>query len=1029
MSQRLNPEDEPMSVPLDFDEERFDPDLIEADEIMERHEQLSIEVNNSVQILADDGQITKNKIRDFKKMVVSLENSKQRVKFATEKLRKAQAFCDDAEKEIQTSLPKHKILRINTNLPIGLFYQALEVILLYKGDLDEVREKGEEFRKLLLAKEDSISKTMYQALKNENQKLQKDYDSLKSKRDSENDTTEALTRKMAVDEIAKLEKHLQEYIAKDKSAQDTIKTLEEKAGEANKSYLEISQSMEKLEKEVADRSSTKDTIKELQNELEMSQFRHQVCILQLEKARKDSTELSERLKGTRRTIDEQSERLADKSLEISDLRRVQETLRAEAKTNQDQRILERELLRKSQSETFDALDNVKSRDKKITEGDKTIKNLQEDRIRLKETVDGYRKAHQVSLGNYKQNIYDLKKELKEEQAACTRQQEQERATHQEQMRKQQTAYEEELKHERATHRVQLEQQQAKHEKGTEQEKTVHQQQLERDRATHEQQMKEQQITHRKTLEHLRGAHEKKLEQQQTSHEKKMEQEKSTHENQLKEERSVHENEVKKSERERTTHREKLKQQQTAHEKKLTQVQKEKRDYMKEHNTIAALMTWDIFIFKALYRKRVEDCRVGRGKIYRLEHQLQLISQEKEKSEIRGRRYLWKAIFNAASSQSWKTRSITILNDLRVSSQEYRDLRINSSNALKKVEDEWRRKENSADRLWTLDYIELQDLKKSAFGFIGTYLASSVQSDPRHHDVWKELAKSILDHTTSMNNAITPRILLAEVNAPWWRFQVKSSHPLPSAARDYTNHQVQTRSLHLFAILIEKEYNISECLELIMSIIEDLGSTTDYFVGYMIAKCIQEYLKDTDRHISNQGSILNLAFDQLCQQVDRRFPEIWSCYETRESSASRYTVNLRLRNEFRKRLKDSHEIIMKLDQILNSSENLQDILEKTYSEDFISIGNLSIISQETWDWVVLIFQEKRTIYLVEESLICLNKSLRLDDVSYSIPLNDFDTLEFRCSDSKQRRWCEDRIGGAKLDDELLEIMRDWGMSQS
>ncbi|KAF7943598.1 uncharacterized protein EAE97_005669 [Botrytis byssoidea] len=364
MSQILHPEDEPMSVSLDFGEERFDPDLIEADEIMERHEQLSMEVNNSVQILSDDGQITKKKIRDFKKTVVSLENSKQRVKFATEKLRKVQAFCDDAEKEIQTSLPKHKVLRIKDNLPSGLFYQALEVILLYKGDLDEVREKGEEFRELLLAKEDSISKTKYQALKDENQKLQKDYDSLRSKRDSENDATEA--RKMAVDELSKLEKHLQECIAKDKSAQDTIKTLEEKAGEANKSYLEISQSMEKLEKEVADRSSTKDTMKKLQNELEMSRFRHQ-------------TELHEKLKGARRTIDEQSERLSDKSLEISDLRRVQETLRAEAKANQDQRVLERELLRKSQSETFVALDNVKSRDEKITEGDKTIKNLQEDR--------------------------------------------------------------------------------------------------------------------------------------------------------------------------------------------------------------------------------------------------------------------------------------------------------------------------------------------------------------------------------------------------------------------------------------------------------------------------------------------------------------------------------------------------------------------------------------------------------------------------------------------------------------------------
>ncbi|TGO47572.1 hypothetical protein BOTNAR_0517g00010 [Botryotinia narcissicola] len=603
MSQILHPEDEPMSVPLDFGEERFDPDLIEADEIMERHKQLSMEVNNCVQILADDGQVTKKKIRDFKKMVVSLENSKQRIKFATEKLRKAQAFCDDAEKEIQTSLPKHKILRINTNLPIGLFYQALEVILLYKGDLDEVREKGEEFRKLLLAKEDSISKTMYQALKDENQKLRKDYENLKAKRDSENDATEALSRKMAVDEIARLERHLQEYIAKDKSAQDTIKTLEEKAGEANKSYLEISQSMEKLEKEVADRSSTKDTMKELQNELEMSQFRHQVCILQLERARKGSTELHERLKRARRTIDEQSERLSDKSLEISDLRRVQETLRAEAKANQDQRVLERELLRKSQSETFDALDNVKSRDEKITEGDKTIKNLQEDRIRLKETVDGYRKAHQVSLGNYKQDIYDLKKELREEQATFTRQLEQERATHQKQMKQQQTAYEDKLENERATHRVQLEQQQTKHEKRTEQEKTVYQQQLERDRANHQQQMKEQQVTHGKTLEHQRDAHEKKLEQQQTSYEKKMEQEKSNHQIQLKEERSVHEKEVKKSEQERTTHREKLKQQQTAHEKKLKQVQKEKRDYMKEHNKIAALMTWDIFGFFRVGVKR------------------------------------------------------------------------------------------------------------------------------------------------------------------------------------------------------------------------------------------------------------------------------------------------------------------------------------------------------------------------------------------------------------------------------------------
>ncbi|KAF7955552.1 hypothetical protein EAE96_004478 [Botrytis aclada] len=573
MSQRLNPEDEPMSVPLDFDEERFDPDLIEADEIMERHEQLSIEVTNSVQSVVD--KITKKKMRDFKKTVVSLENSKQRVKFATEKLREAQAFCDDADKEIQTSLPKHKVLRINTKLPIGIFYQALEVILLYKGDLDEVREKGEEFRKLLLAKEDSISKTMYQALKYDNQKPKEDYESLKAKRDSENDATEA--RKMAVEEIAKLEEHLREYIAKDKSAQDTIKTLEEKAGEANKSYLEISQSMEKLEKEVADRSSTKDSIKGLQNELEMSQFRHQVYILQLEKARKGSTELHERLKGARRTIDEQSERLSEKSLEISDLRRVQETLRAEAKKNQDQRRMERELLKKSQSETFDALDNIKSRDKKIAEGDKTIKNLQEDRIRLKETVEGYRKAHQISLGNYKQNIYDLKKEFKEEQATWTRQLEQERATHQAQMKQQQAAHEKKLEQERDTHRVQLEQQQAKHEKRTEQEDTAYQRQLERDRAihqkqleqdrvahqkqleqdrtAHQEQLKEQQTTYGKKLENQRATHEKSLERQQANHDEKMKQEKSAHQNQLKEERVIHQKEVKKLEQERITHRE------------------------------------------------------------------------------------------------------------------------------------------------------------------------------------------------------------------------------------------------------------------------------------------------------------------------------------------------------------------------------------------------------------------------------------------------------------------------------------------
>ncbi|KAF7943597.1 uncharacterized protein EAE97_005668 [Botrytis byssoidea] len=592
------------------------------------------------------------------------------------------------------------------------------------------------------------------------------------------------------------------------------------------------------------------------------------------------------------------------------------------------------------------------------------------------------------------------------------------------MKQQQTAYEDKLENERATYRVQLEQQQAKHEKRTEQEKTVYQQQLERNRANHQQQMKEQQITHRKILEHQRDADEKKLEQQQTSYEKKMEQEKSNHQIQLKEERSVHEKEVKKSEQERTTHREKLKQQQTAHEKKLKQVQKEKRDYMKEHNKIAALMTWDIFIFKALYRKRVEDCRVGRGKIYRLEHQLQLISQEKKESEFRGRRYLWKAILNAASSESWKARCLMVLNDLRVSLQEYRDLRVKSSDTLKEVEDGWRAKKNSADRLWSLDYIELQDLKKSAFEFIGTYLASSVQSDPRHYELWKELAKSILDHTTSINNAIIPRMLLAEVNAPWWRFHVKSSHLLHAAARDFTNHQVQTRSLRLFAILIEKEYNISECLELIMSIMEDLGSTTDHFVGYMIAKCIQEYLKDTDRHISNQGSILSLAFDQLCQQVGRRFPEIWNCYETRESSVSRHTVNLLLRNEFRTCLKDSHEIIMKLYQVLHSSKNLQDILEKTYSEDFISIGNLYIISQETWDWIIFVCQEKRTIYLVEEGCVCKDKVLEFGNLSYSI--NESDTLAFSCVNSEQRTWCHDRLSQAKLDEGLLEILKELGV---
>ncbi|KAF7871936.1 uncharacterized protein EAF02_009041 [Botrytis sinoallii] len=1000
-----------MSVPLDFGEERFDPELMEADEIMERHEQLSMEVNNSVQILADDGQITKKKIRDFKKM---------------RKLRKVQAFGDDAEKEIQTSLPKHKVLRINTNLPIGLFYQALEVILLYKGDLDEVREKGEEFRKLLLAKEDNISKTMYQALKDENQKLKEDYESLKAKRDSENDATEALTRKMSVDEIAKLERHLQEYIAKDKSAQDTIKTLEEKAGEANKSYIEISQSMEKLEKEVADRSSAKDTVKQLQNELEMSQLRHELCMLQLEKAKKGSTELHERLNRAKQNSEEKSERLSDKSLEISELRKTQKLLRAEAKANEERRVLEKEMLMISQVETLDALDDVKSKEKKIAEDQQVIKTLLDDKIRDKMIIEKYRTAHQINLGNFKQHVYDIEKELKEEQATCAKnleqerathekQLKQERATHQEQVKQQQADHEDMMEREQATHRVRLEQKQAKHEKRTEQEKTVHRQQLDRDRATHQQQMKEQQTIHGKTLE-----------QQQTSHKKKMEQEKSTHQNQLREERFVHEKEMKKLEQERIANREKLKQQQTSHERALTQIQNEKQDYMKEHNTIAALMTWEILVFKALYRKRVEDCRVGRGKIYRLEHQLQLISQEKKESEIRGRRYLWKAIFNAASSESWKTRSVTILNDLRVSSQEYRDLRVNSSNALKKVEDEWRHKENSTDHLWTLDYIELQDLKKSAFEFIGNYLASSVQSNPRHYDVWKELAKSILDHTTSINNAIIPRMLLAEVNAPWWRFQVKSSHLLPSAARDYTNHSVQTRSLRLFAILIEQEYNISECLELIMSIMEDLASTTDHFVGYMIAKCIQEYLKDTDRHISNQGPILNLAFDQLCRQVGRRFPEIWSCYETRESSASRHTVNLRLRNEFRSHLKDSHEIIMKLDQVLHSSENLQDILERTCPEDFISIGNFYINSQETWDWIILVCQEKRTVYLVEENCVCKDKALEFGDLSYSIKINESDTLVFSCVTYEQRTWCHDRLSKAKLDEVLLEILRELGV---
>ncbi|TGO14531.1 hypothetical protein BTUL_0052g00690 [Botrytis tulipae] len=1017
MSQPGFPEDEPMSVPLDFGEERFDPDLIEADEIMERHEQLSMEVNNSVQILTDDGQITKKKIRDFKKMVVSLENSKQRVKFATEKLRKAQAFCDDAENEIQTSLPKHKILRINTNLPIGLFYQALEVILLYKGDLDEVREKGEEFRKLLLAKEDSISKTMYQELKDENQKLRKDYESLKAKRDSENDATGALSRKMAVDEIARLERHLQKYIAKDKSAQDTIKTLEEKAGEANKSYLEISQTLEKLEKEVADRSSTQDTMTKLQNDLEISQLRHELCMLQLEKAKKGSIELHERLSRAKQTIEEKIERLANKGLEISELRKTQKLLRAEAKANEERRVLEKEMLMISQVETFDAIDDVRSKEKKIAEDEKAIKTLLDDKNRYKMIIEKYRTAQQVNLGNYRQQVHDIEKELKEERATCTENLEQERATHekqlkqeranhQEQMKQQEAVHRDIMEREKAAHRVQLKQHQAEHEKRTDQERTVHQQQLERDRATHQQQTKEQQITHRKTLENQRGANEKKLEQQQTSHEKKMEQEKSNHQIQLKEERSVHEKEVKKSEQERTTHREKLKQQQTAHEKKLTQVQKEKRDYVKEHNTIAALMTWDILIFKALYRKKVEDCRVGRGKIYRLEHQLQLISQEKKESEIRGRRYLWKAIFNAASSESWKTRCLMVLNDLRLSLQEYRDSRVKSSDTLKKVEAGWRAKENSADHLWSLDYIELQDLKKSAFEFIGTYLASSVQSDPRHYALWKELAKSILEHTTSINNAIIPRMLLAEVDAPWWRFQVKSSHLLPSAARDYTNHQVQTRTLRLFGILIEKEYNISECLELIMSIMEDLGSTTDHFVGYMIAKCIQEYLKDTDRHISNQGSILNLAFDQLCQQV----------------GLSRHTVNLLLRNEFRTRLKDSHEIIMKLDQVLHSSENLQDILVSIYSEDFISIGDLFIISEETWDWVVLICQERRTIYLVEESSIYKDEALQIGDASYTIKLNETDVLKFQCENFTQKRWCRHWLSRAKLDEELLELMR-------